>query len=166
MSLKAWLLGTNMGGSRRTTLHFHDDESFEFKKLPIKDTFFILKEGEKVIKAWCHFFKTQFQFNGYRGISGDQVTITYDRDIFYDPYDILSPAEKPLKQSAFAGAKGEKPYNVFNQPYIARIATSKIYEAQKQKKGSTIMDKVAWGLLAVLGFEGAILLLRFAGCGR
>jgi hypothetical protein len=153
MSLKTWFLGTNAGSSKRTTLHFYDDESFGFRRLPIKDTFFILKEGDKVKKAWCHYFKTQFQFNGYRGFSGDNVTITYDRDIFYDPYNILKPTEKPDKTGRL------------NQAYISRIATSKIYEAQKQKKSSMMMDRVTWGLLGIIGTECLVLLVSRISCG-
>lgn len=160
MSFKTWLLGTGSISSKRTALHFYDDESFEFIKRTIKDTFFILKDGERVVKAWCHFFKTQFQFDGYKGISGDQVTITFDRDIFYDPYDILQPGEKPKKLDSF-----EKLKSPLQQPYISRIANSKVHEAQKQKKGGTMMDKITWGLLAIIGVECLILLLGRVSCG-
>lgn len=157
MSLMVWLLGSGPKSSKRTALHFYDDESFELIKRHIKDTFFILKEGEKVVEAWCHFFKTQFQFDGYKGISGDQVTITFDRDVCYDPYDILTETEKPVKTGALQGA--------LKQPYISRIANSKVHEAQKQKKGGTIMDKITWGLLAIIGVECLILLLGRVSCG-
>lgn len=152
MSFKTWLLGSNAGGSKRTTMHFYDDESFEFRRLPIKDTFFILKQGERVVSAWCHFFKTQFNFTGYRSITGDAVTITHERDILYDPYNILGTKEKP-------NTTGE-----LNQEYIARIANTKIHEAQKQKKKSTMMDKVTYGLLAVVGVEVIVLLLKAVSC--
>lgn len=152
MSVKSWFLGSNSGNSRRTTLHFHDDESFEFRKLQILDTFFIKKEGDKVVEAWCHFFKTQFNFSGYKDISGDAVTITHQRDILYDPYNILGVTEKPKINGSL------------DQAYISRIANTKIHEAQKQKKKSTMMDKVVWGLLAIVGCEVVVLLLKAVSC--
>jgi hypothetical protein len=151
VDLKTWIFGTGKG-SKRTTLHFYDDESFSFRKLSIKDTLFILKEGDKIVKAWCHFFKMQFQFNGYKGIPGDQVTITYDRDVLYDPYNILSPDEKPNRSGKL------------NQPYIAGVSTSKIYEAQKQKKSSMMMDRITWALIAIIGVECLVLLIGRISC--
>lgn len=139
MSLKTWLTGTGTTSIKRTVLHFYDDESFVFKKLPIKDGCFLWKEMDKYVKATCHFFKLQFAFAGYKGIPGDQVTISFDRDILYDPHNILNPDEKPDK-SGF-----------LNQKWISRIATSKIYEAMKQKPGSLFMDRVSWFLGGTLG---------------
>lgn len=148
MSLKTWLLGTNTATAKRTVLHFYDDESFEFKKLPIKDTFFIVKQGEKIIMSWCHFFKLQFQFNGYKNSPGDQVSIVFDRDVLYDPHNILNKNEKPDNTGKF------------DQAFIKRIATGKIYEAQKQKVGSLMMDKITWALIGILGVEGLVFLVN------
>jgi hypothetical protein len=145
MGIKSWLTGTGAISIKRTVLHFYDDESFIFKKLTIKDGCFLWKEADKYIKATCHFFKLQFAFPGYHGITGDQVTISFDRDILYDPHNILKADEKPDKTG------------LLSQKWVSRIATSKIYEAQKQKPGSLLMDKITW----FLGSALALLSLAF-----
>lgn len=138
MGLKTWLTGTGTTSIKRTVLHFYDDESFVLKKLPIEDGCFLWKEVDKFVKATCHFFKLQFYFPGYRGTPGDQVSISFDRDIIYDPFNILSADEKPDKSQHL------------NQKWVSRIATSKIYEAQRQKPGSLLGDRVTWFLGSTL----------------
>jgi hypothetical protein len=134
MGIKTWLTGTGTTSIKRTVLHFYDDESFVLKKLPIRDGCFLWKEGDKFVKATCHLFKLQFHFPGYRGAPGDQVSISFDRDILYDPHNILSVDEKPDKTRAL------------NQTWVSRISTSKIYEAQLQKPGSLLGDRIVWFL--------------------
>lgn len=74
---------------RRTQLHFRDDGAFEFRRLEIEDTFLVEKDKDEIIRGWKHFYRNQFPFAGYKGIKPDQVTLSYDRDIILDPYNLI-----------------------------------------------------------------------------
>lgn len=74
---------------KRTQLHFRDDGTFEFRRLEIEDTFLVEKKNDEIIKGWKHFYRNQFPFAGYKGIRSDQVTLSYDRDIILDPYNLV-----------------------------------------------------------------------------
>lgn len=142
---------------KRTQLFFRDDYTFSFRKLSIFKGFFILGKKDKPKAAWAHKFKLQFSFNGYKGIPADAVSIGFDRDILFDPYSILEPAEKPKK-----GLSGPGP---LSQPWVSDIATASVYEHQHQKPKSLMMDKVTLGLTIVLVMIGlTFLLTRITTC--
>ena len=82
---------------KRTQLHFRDDGAFEFRRLEIEDTFLVEKKNDEIIKGWKHFYRNQFPFAGYKGIKPDQVTLSYDRDIILDPYNLVDEKDKPDK---------------------------------------------------------------------
>lgn len=84
---------------RRTQLHFRDDGTFEFRKLEIEDTFLVERNKEEIVKGWKHFYRNQFPFAGFKSIKPDQVTLSYDRDIILDPYEITKDDEDNPEKS-------------------------------------------------------------------
>lgn len=155
-----WFFGKSnsmVNNPRRTQLFFRDDYIFSFRKLLIFKGFFILGKKDKPKEAWAHKFNLQFNFNGFRRIPADAVSIGFDRDILFDPFNILKVDEKPKK-----GLNGPGP---LNQKWISDIATSSVYELQQQKPKSLVMDKVTLGLTIVLVMIGlAFLLTRATTC--
>ena len=133
-----WLFGRAnklQDNSKRTQLYFRDDGKFTFRKLPVTSGALVRKKGDNFLEGWEHHYNNQFPFNGYKDIPGDMVTINSARDVVFDPFNIVSPADKPDKTGKL------------NQPHIADIATAAIYAAQKQKPKGLIMDKVTLGIV-------------------
>lgn len=146
-----WLFGkTNKAQniSKRTQLYFRDDYKFCFRKLPVFAGALVRKSGDNYIEGWEHYYNNQFMFDGYKDIPGDMVTINSERDIIFDPYNIIDAEKKP------------KLHGELNQKHIKQIATTAIYENQKQKKKGLLMDKVTAGLLIVLVLMGMAFFIR------
>jgi len=103
------ILGTPK--ERRTQLHFRDDGTFEFRRLEIEDTFLIERKGDEIIRGWKHLYRNQFPFAGYKSIKADQVTLSFDRDIILDPYNLVEGDEDNPAESAkmvLDAVEGEK----------------------------------------------------------
>lgn len=139
--------------SKRTQLYFRDDGRFCFRKLPVYAGALVRKKGDRLIEGWEHHYNNQFSFDGYNNISGDLVTINSARDVIHDPHDIVNANDKPDKS------------HKLDQPHIAAMATSAIYEAQKQKPKGLLMDKVTIALMAVLILEGLAFFISRVGGG-
>lgn len=124
-----------------TQLYFRDDGGFQFRKLDIEDTFLVEKNSDNVaIKAWMMKYKLLKRFNGFGNIGADMVTVSYGRDIVFDPFNQLNKGEKP-----------EKGKNLIKD-FVKKIATAKCYQHERTAKGSIFTDKVTLflGLTMVL----------------
>ena len=116
---------------KRTQLYFRDDGGFLFRKLDIVDTFLCEKNGAgEVLKAWMMRYKLLKRFNGFGNVGADMVTISYARDIVFDPFSELSDKEKP--------EKGKK----LIKDFIKKIAEAKCYQHERTAKGSTFTDTI------------------------
>ena len=116
---------------KRTQLYFRDDGGFQFRKLDIEDTFLVEKNRNgEVIKAWMMRYKLLRRFDGYKGVGSDMVTISYARDIVFDPFKQLNDNEKPEKGKQLIKA------------FIKKIAEAKCYQHERTAKGSTITEKI------------------------
>lgn len=80
---------------RRTQLLFRDDGAFQFRKMDIEKTFLIEKKQDIVVRGWVLSHRNQYPFDGYGSIKADQVTISHNRDILYDPYKLVEQKDKP-----------------------------------------------------------------------
>jgi len=115
-----------------TQLYFRDDGGFQFRKIDIEDTFLVEKIGRgEINKAWMMRYKLLKRFDGFKNISADMVTISYARDIVFDPFDQLNLSEKPEKGKELAKA------------FIKKIAESKCYQHERSAKGSTFTEKIS-----------------------
>lgn len=130
-----------------TQLYFRDDGSFIFRKLPIEDTFLTEKtNGGEIIKAWLLRYKLLRNFDGYKNIAADKVTVSFARDIVFDPFNQLNTGEKP--------EQGEK----LIKDFISKIAEAKCYMHEHTAKGSLLADKIVW-------FLGITIVLLALGTG-
>jgi len=128
---------------RGTQLYFRDDGGFLFRKLDIEDAFLVEKKVKEIVKAWMMKYKLLKRFNGYKGIGADMVTMSFGRDIVFDPFNQLTIDEKP--------EKGDK----LVKDFVRKIAEAKCYTHEKKAKGSLFMEKV----VIFLGVIGVLLTL-------
>lgn len=117
---------------QRTQLHFFDDGSFTFRKMPFEDACLVEKKNGEAEKAWAHFYSAELRFNGYRGIGADMVTLSFNRDFILDPFNSVKEVTTP--------SDGGKPKK---DPLSIRAWTSKIAESQRykvvSKPGNTLL---------------------------
>lgn len=122
-------------------MYFRDDGGFQFRKLDIEDTFLVEKNSQKeAVKAWMMRYKLLRRFDGFKSIDADMVTVSYGRDIVFDPFRQLNDNEKP--------EKGKK----LIKDFIKRIAEAKCYQHERTAKGSTLASTVTlyMGIVMVL----------------
>lgn len=116
---------------KRTQLYFRDDGGFQFRPLDIENTFLVERgKGKEVNKAWMLRYKLLKRFNGFKNISADMVTVSYARDIVFDPFRQLNDSEKPEKGKALI------------KDFIKKIAEAICYQHERTAKGSTFTDKI------------------------
>lgn len=126
---------------KRTQFHLRDDGKFELRKLDVEEACLVEKDSKgEGFRAWRHFYKLQFPFPGFGKIKADMVTLSYDRDVIFDPYNILEESEKPTKG---------KDINDLNRPWITEIAQAQRYKAENQQAPSLIGDKITYALIVV-----------------
>jgi len=99
------IFGTNQKDNR-TQLHFRDEGTFEFRTLPIEDTFLVEKVKDEIVRGWKHFYRNQFPFPGYKGMRSDLVTLSYDRDIILDPYGLVKDDRDNPEKKTVQGQPG------------------------------------------------------------
>jgi len=116
---------------QRTQLFFRDDGKFIFRKLPIVDTFLVEKKGDDIVKGWKHFYKLQFPFAGFKGISADMVTMGFDRDIILDPFNIIDEKDKPDVRK-----------KINENPWITDVADGQRYKAQNKPSNKLLLEKI------------------------
>jgi len=131
---------------RRTQLYFRDDGSFIFRKLDIEDAFLVEKKNKEIIKAWMMRYKLLRRFDGYKGIGADMITMSFARDIVFDPFNQLKDSEKPDKGDSLV------------KDFVRKIATAKCYKHEHTAKGSLFAEKI-------VVFMGATMVLLALGIG-
>jgi len=145
MGLFSGIIGTPK--EQRTQLYFRDDGSFLFRKLDVEDGFLVEKnKAKEIIKAWMMRYKLLKRFDGYKNISADMVTLSFARDIVFDPFNQLKEGEKPDKGADLV--KG----------FVRKIAEAKCYKHEQTAKGSLFMDKL-------VVFLGTTMILLALGIG-
>jgi len=128
---------------KRTQLYFRDDGGFIFRKLDIEDAFLVEKSKKVIVRAWMMRYKLLKRFNGFKRIGADMVTISFARDIVFDPFDQLATSEKPEKGASLT------------KDFVRKIAEAKCYTHEQKAKGSLLVDK----LVLFLGFTMIVLAL-------
>jgi hypothetical protein len=127
---------------KRTQCYFHDDGTFEFRKLPFEDSCMVEKAEGIIKKAWKHTYSGETRFDGFKSIHADMVTLGFGRDIFLDPFNKIKVSGSP---------NGGKPNT---DELSIRSWTSQVAETQRYK---------------VMNHPGSMLLVEkitmFLGCG-
>jgi len=145
------LLG--IGKEHCQQLHFRDDRSFIFRKLPIENTFVLEKQGEATKAAWMMPYRVLKRFNGHKGIRPGMVLISYNRDIILDKWGQVGASDKP------EAGKG------LIKDTIAQIATGVFYQHETGKKRSSVDRMIMFlgSLMMLFGFVIALIAIRKAG---
>lgn len=126
--------------AKRTQLYVRDDGRFCFRKLKVYKIALVIKKADRIIDAWLHRYNNQFAFPGFNNIPGDMVTISTQRDILYDPFNVVSNADKPDPEKN----------GVASQDYITQVFDASVREAQKQKPKGLMGDKLTYAGIAVI----------------
>ena len=154
------LFNTGITPNRGGQLLFRDARTFRFRKLEIVDTFLVEKTGEQITKGWKHFYKTLFAFPGYRNIPSGLYTLSYERDIILDPYNIVDRAEKPdtYKQK---GNNKQGPDNPIVS-WLKDVGHARRFKIMAQRGKNSHGDKIIYFMGAALIIELLMLFVMWA----
>lgn len=128
---------------KRTQLYFRDDRKFQFIKRPMEHSCLVEKADGKYKKAWKHFYNAEIPFAGYKGVSGDSVTLGFARDIILDPFNKIRVGDNPSEKPRIEGDGDSL------RKWIAKIATNMrhIYSTKRERKTSA--DAVFWLIFGI-----------------
>lgn len=126
--------------------HHRDDGAFQFIERHIEDNALIEKGNNDMwVKAWALFFKLEKDFAGYKNLKPGRVTVTYGRDIIFDPFGELGEEEKPEKGRQLI------------KKFIAAEAEAKCYKHEKAPTESLVFNKAVWFIGSVMVILGLAL---------
>ena len=130
-----------------TQLLFRDDGTFIFRKLDVEDGFLVERDTtDNIVRAWMLHYKLLKRFNGFKDISADRLTISYNRDIVLDLFDQLSDVDKPSENGKF------------KRDYIRHVAEAKCYQHEQKAKPTIWADRMTMWM-------GAVMVLLALGIG-
>jgi len=90
-----WLVGKATNKEKVMRLHFRDNRHFKFEKTEVEDSILQEKKNGRLVRAWEMLYKLQLPFRGFKGIVQDMVTLTFERDVIFDPFNTLADTETP-----------------------------------------------------------------------
>lgn len=136
---------------RAGQLLFKDNGNFRFRHIVLDDASLVEKKDGVDIKGWRHTHKLEFPFYGYGDIPEGDYTLSHERDILWDPFNILDDNEKPSTDTS----KG-----IFNRRGITEIAANTCYRHEVQPPTQGIMDKITWALVILALLFGMAVFIR------
>ena len=131
-------------------LHLYDDDTFEFEQKPIDRSFFVDKKDGEIKAGWKDSYGLRKRCNGFADIKPGTVTVIYDRDIMWDPYE-----QAPAKDKPKAGA-------LLSDPYFRDIAENTLNDIQTHNKQLSSLDRLIMILGVGFGVELLVFLIMFA----
>jgi hypothetical protein len=129
-----------MAGESKLQLFFYDDNTFEFRRRKLEFTCLVEKQGDKIIRAWKHFYNAQFPFPGYKNMSAGMVTLGYSRDIILDPYDKVGKGNE----------SNQKPNLLISgslSSWIGKVAETMRHIYMGKRRTETWADRGQWTLI-------------------
>ncbi len=131
--MKDWFKRTftiSMGTGKRLQLIFYNDNSFQFRELPIVDASLIIRKGKDIMLGWPSFNKLLKEFPGLGNIKKTKLLLSCENDIVWDEFNQLEDAEKP-----------EKDKGLINK-WVQKRAETVRYRHQAKPGKETTMDRV------------------------
>jgi hypothetical protein len=126
---------------KKTQLLLKDNRHFTIRKLPLEHSCLVEKDGEKIKRAWKHFFGSEFTFTGYKNASADSVTLSFNRDIILDPFNKVRIGEN----------ESDKPDNKGKSliKWLGKISTNmrSIYNSRPEHR--TTANALFWLFLGI-----------------
>ncbi len=141
------------GKSKETKmqLFLHDDDSMEFRRLEIDFTVLIEKVNKKINAAFKHFYKMEYDFEGYKNIPAGKVTLGFPRDVVCDVFNSLDENKDGIK-------KGTN----LDRPWITEISKNAFYKAKTQKSQGLFMDRFSTACLFIVIAEAIGIIIQVA----
>lgn len=124
--------------SKGWNFHIRDDGKFEIRQLDLDSGWLIEKHGEKEIAAYLQPYKTLKHFDGFGKFPACNMTITYPRDILFDPFHQLTLNERPEKGTSL------------KKQMMSRIAESTVNKHEQDAKPTSATDKIILFLGSVI----------------
>lgn len=134
----------------RLQMFISDDGTIQFRKLPVLESSLVEKDNDKIVRAWPLMNKTSLPFSGYKGISGDRVLMSCERDIILDPFSKLTDSEKPEKGKELGKA------------WVQQQADTVRYKHQRKHQQTWITNAVTIFLGCSLVLELLVLGMKIA----
>jgi hypothetical protein len=161
MGMFDWLSMTPK--EKKLQFFIHDDDSMEFRKLPVEDTVLIEMRGGKPVAAFKHYYKLEYDFNGYKNIPSGKISLAYPRDVMLDLFNSLEDSDKFTKGNNLNSLEDSDKFtkgNNLNRPWITAIAANSFYKAKTQKPPSLMMDRFTTACIIIAAAEGIGIVAR------
>lgn len=143
-----------MGKDYRTQLHFYEDHSFDFVKRELWCSCLVERSGEKLVRAWKHFYGCELAFPGYKKTPSTLVTLGFGRDIILDLFNKVPTTS--------TGEVTKKPTAANIKEWIAQIATNMRQLYRSKRENTTLTNLITWVLLGILMFQSLTWLVIWA----
>lgn len=170
MGVMDFISGSNTTKEEATQFHIRYDNKAEFRKLEIEAAFLVEKnQDEQVLKGWRHVFKNQFACTGYKSVKPCMVTISHDRDILFDPFNLVPDNEKPdMNELVVLPQEEENPTKVRKVPqFLIDVGNAQIRKKMAQAGKQTAFNRLIIILGSIAGLEFGIIciiaLLKYLG---
>lgn len=139
---------------RKTQLYFRDDNSFEFIKRDLKFGCLVEMVGEKLNRAWKHFYSCQIPFPGYKNIQADTIVLGFSRDIILDVFNKVPQGTDPMQKPDVKKSDSMKKWR-------SNIAEQQRQIYYKQRETNFWTSRVTWVLIGVLVVMVLLWAIRF-----
>jgi hypothetical protein len=138
---------------KKTQMLLKDNRHIIIRKLPLEHSCLVEKDGDKIKRAWKHFFGSEFTFAGYKNASADSVTLSVNRDIILDPYNKLNIGENASDKPSFKGESLQK--------WLGKISTNmrSIYNSRPEHR--TTANALFWIVTVIVLIETIGWAVRF-----
>jgi len=117
---------------RRRVVEFFSDDTFQILDLTTHDGSVVKKDDKGLKEGWPVINKLQIPFNGkeFGMRKNERIMIISENDIIEDPFNILSPEEKPTAGPTLV------------KDYVKQKAESVVYRHQAKPQKADTMNKV------------------------
>ncbi len=142
------IFSSTTGSGTRLQMAFFNDNTFDFRVLPIQDASLVIRKNKDIEIGWPSFNKLLKDFPGLDNIKPTRLLISNENDIIWDEFKQLDDKEKPEKTGV----------SLVNNWVKSRAETVR-YRHQAKPGKETAMNKVIMYLGIALTIQ--VLLVAF-----
>lgn len=126
----------------RKQLYFFEDRTFDFVRRELAFSCLVERTGDKLARAWKHFYSCELAFPGYKKAPAAMVTPGFGRDIILDIFNKVPQTT--------TGEVTKKPTTSTLKSWIATIATNMRQIYRGKRKSNTMNTWITFILMGVL----------------
>jgi hypothetical protein len=132
MDFNSILVSVGLGKAKEQKIQFflHDDDTVEFRRLEVDFTVLIERVNDRVRAAFKHFYKLEYDFEGYKNLPAGKVSLGFPRDVVCDLFNTLDESKDNIQKGVNLDRK-----------WITDISKNAFYKAKLQAAPSFFMDK-------------------------